>query len=190
MRTVLYMAHPVAPTGEEVDATPAFTGWGSTGDPRRDMEEGGRSIPREERARTVLQANIQRALRWLAWLRKSFPRITFIAPWIATIESLHGDDSHELREAGLVDDCAVVERCDGIVLCGGRVSSGMARERDCGSSRHCYEHWLFQDYDLTAELGEEPPVTIGPLQLDDDNAERFPNLARLARRDLAGEVPR
>jgi hypothetical protein len=185
MRTVLYMAHPVAPTVEEVDAMPSFSGWGSTGDPRRDMEEGGRSIPREERVRAALRANIQRALRWLAWLRKSFPRITFIAPWIATIESLHGDDSPEVREAGLVDDCAVVERCDGIVLCGGRVSVGMERELNHGVLswfQRVGHTGMFQVYDLTDELGAEPPVTIGPIQLDYD-------MARLARRHDS-EAPR
>lgn len=75
-----------------------------------------------------IKANIARALRWLAWLRRSFTAVTFVAPWVATMLSLDGNDSAELREAGLVDDCATVALLDGIALVGGRVSSGMARE--------------------------------------------------------------
>ena len=93
-----------------------------------------------------ISANLARALRWLNWLRKSFPETTFVAPWIATVYSLGGDDSSELREAGLVDDCAVVELCAGVVLVGGRISSGMARERRHASKLS----------DLT-HLGDEPP---------------------------------
>lgn len=122
-RQVLYVAAPLAPTEEEI-------------------ANAGRFIPDDatpqERAFAMgfsVRANLQRALRWLAWLRKSFPETTFIAPWIATVMSLDGDDSPELREAGLVDDCAVVERCDGIVLCGGRISSGMRREMEHGKAR-------------------------------------------------------
>ena len=95
-----------------------------------------------------ISANLARALRWLAWLRKSFPATTFIAPWIATVYSLGGDDSPELREAGLVDDCAVVEICEGVVLVGGRISSGMEREKQHAG--------LVSD--LT-HLGDEPPDT-------------------------------
>lgn len=62
------------------------------------------------------------------------------------------------REAGLVDDCAVVERCDGIVLVGGRISSGMRREMEHGVANHLPDY--FRIYDLT---GSEVPAqgTIG-----------------------------
>jgi hypothetical protein len=132
------MAHPVAPTADEVDAWRGF------------MEEDSHA--------TALQENMRRALRWLAWLRASFPETTFIAPWIATIESLEGNDTPVFREAGLVDDCAVVERCDGIVLVGGRISSGMRREMEHGVANHLPDY--FRIYDLT---GSEVPAqgTIG-----------------------------
>lgn len=100
-----------------------------------------------------VRANLERAMRWLAWLRRTFPETTFIAPWIATV--LAGADEHDpvQREAGLVDDCAVVERCDGIVLCGGRESSGMTRE-----ATRARRAW-----DLTG-LGDEPPTfSVGRL---------------------------
>lgn len=95
----------------------------------------------------TVEANIQRALRWLAWLRKKYPCITFIAPWIAAIQSIGVDGTPGQREAGLVDDCAVVEICYANVAVGGRWSSGMRREASHAS----------HIFDLTP-LGPEPPA--------------------------------
>lgn len=151
-RQVLYVAHPVAPTqGELVDAI-RFT--------PEDASD-------EERVRIATQPvrdNIKSAMRWLAWLRKSFPETTFIAPWIAGIMSGEDNSVPAQREAGLVDCCAVVERCDGIVLCGGRISSGMRREMEHGRMR--YRIWIdpvddrpgFEVYDLT---GYQPEGDAG-----------------------------
>ncbi len=94
--------------------------------------------------------NLQRAARWLRWLRLRCPNVTIIAPWLGPLLAGTEDDSNaEDRERGLRDCCAVVERCDGIILCGGRISSGMQRELDVAISS-C------DVCDLT-ELGEEPP---------------------------------
>lgn len=125
MRLVLYMAAPLRPNAEELSAHEHAPDPGAT----------------------AYQANIKRAMRWLAWLRRSFPGTTFIAPWIASV--LAGADEHDptQRAAGLIDDCAVVARCDGIVLVGGRESSGMTRE-----AAHSARCW-----DLTG-LGDEPPT--------------------------------
>jgi len=97
-----------------------------------------------------VDANVKRALGWLRYLRHADPANTFIAPWIAAILSGEDDNDPTARERGLVDCETVAARCDGIVLVGGRVSSGMARERDAvlragGDVR-----------DLTP-MGEEPP---------------------------------
>lgn len=81
-----------------------------------------------------VDGNIKRALRWLAWLRKSFPDATFVAPWIAGVLSGEDDADPAQREAGLVDCCATVAHLDGVVLVGGRISSGMERERDTAES--------------------------------------------------------
>jgi hypothetical protein len=142
-RPLIYMAHPVAPTAEEIASFYAHT----LTSPTRPAE-------------LALQANLQAALRCLAWLRASFPETAFVAPWISTIESLNGDDSPALREAVLVDVCAVVERCDGIVLCGGRISSGMRREMEHGlmvdgvtTSFVAFEG--FDVYDLTGQIDPE-----------------------------------
>lgn len=97
-----------------------------------------------------VQGNLARALRWLAWLAKRDADRAYIAPWIAFVMAGASDNDPVARARGLADDVAVVTRCDGIVLCGGRVSRGMATERDamvaiCG-----------EILDLT-HLGEEPP---------------------------------
>ena len=96
-----------------------------------------------------VDGNIKRAMRWLVWLRRSFPDTTFIAPWISDIMSGQDDSDPKQREAGLVDCCATVKLCAGIVLVGGRISSGMLRES--GNAR--------ATCDLT-HLGDEPPEQI------------------------------
>lgn len=101
-----------------------------------------------------VDSNISRALRWLAWLRKSYPETTFIAPWIAGILAGEDDDDPVQREAGLVDCEAVIALCDAVILVGGRISSGMARERS-GSRRVI---------DLT-HMGEEPPPRLASVAL-------------------------
>jgi len=139
-RRLLYVAHPVAATDAQIEA-------------RSDAY-----IHRATAERIIRRDNIRCATRWLGWLRASFPEDTFIAPWIASMQSLEGDDSPELREAGLVDDCVVVGRCDGIVLCGNRVSGGMARERDHGRAS---SHDDFIVYDITVLAQREPPAIGG-----------------------------
>jgi hypothetical protein len=75
-----------------------------------------------------LDANIEKALRWLEWALRRWPKDAAIAPWISECQLF--DEADELvREAGLRRCEAVVARCDELILCGGRISSGMARER-------------------------------------------------------------
>lgn len=120
-----------------------------------------------------LRANIDRAMHWLNWLRVSFPETTFIAPWIASILAGADDSDPAQREAGMRDNEAVIERCDGIVLCGGRISEGMRREMEHGvKARMMVPHpewqaagWQptgdrFAAYDLTW-MGSEPPPGDG-----------------------------
>lgn len=75
-------------------------------------------------------ANLARALRWLSWISAQNPDDAVIAPWIANIMSGDDDNDPAARARGLAHDVAVVKRCDRLVLCGGRVSQGMAIERD------------------------------------------------------------
>lgn len=152
MRRVLYVAHPLAPTPEEVAAMLAES---------NSLPSVGGGITEQQAQRNCISRNINLALRWLAWLRASFPQDTFIAPWIATVMSLHGDDSPELREAGLRDDCATVERCDGIALTGSRLSSGMRREQRHGEDTHDpavrFDVRPFWVFDFTVLGLREPP---------------------------------
>lgn len=155
-RRLLYMAHPVSPTPDEI-AAPAIQFAAKT---RITTPHS-----RDERAmHLATSANINSAMRWLAWLRKSFPETTFIAPWIAGVLSVGGDGSPEEREAGMVDCCAVVERCDGIVLVGGRISSGMRREMEHGQRRPMTREDpnYFEVYDLTGVTARFDEPGPGP----------------------------
>lgn len=121
-RQVLFVAAPLRPSEEEIDDV--------------ELAERGEYRPGPRvRAAVALRANLDRAMRWLSWLRRSFPETTFIAPWIASVLAGADDADPAQREAGFTDDCAVIERCDGIVLCGGRISEGMQREMEHGKMR-------------------------------------------------------
>lgn len=107
--------------------------------------------------------NIRNALRWLAYTRCCEPTWTIIAPWLAAVAAGEDDNDPAARERGLLDAVEVVSRCDAIILCGGRISSGMQRELDeavrCGH----------RVYDLTSlAIGGLPPtmdVFIGNWQV-------------------------
>lgn len=94
-----------------------------------------------------VRANLARAKRWL-WALRRATDWSIAVPWIGTVEAAldAGASEDEERERGIADMLAQVERCDAIVGCGGRWSSGMTEER--GVARLVG--------DLTG-LGDEPP---------------------------------
>jgi len=98
-------------------------------------------------------ANLARALRWLRWLTATSPETTYIAPWIAAIMSGEEDDDPAARARGLAHDVVTVRRCDGLVLVGGKISQGMAIERDAAISQGLIVT------DMT-DLGDEPPALV------------------------------
>jgi hypothetical protein len=102
-----------------------------------------------------IRANLARAKRWLWWLRRTRPGDTVMAPWIVDVEIALDNAGNETdgRAAGLRDCEVIAARCDGIVLVGGKLTSGMARERSVVLVETCGEGVI----DLL-ELGEEPPV--------------------------------
>lgn len=106
LRTVLYMAHPLRPTPEQLADYALYP----------------------EPVAAALAANVKRAMRWLSWLRRTFSETTFVAPWIAAVLSGEDDSDPAQREAGLVDAAATIPLLDGVVLVGGRASAGMERE--------------------------------------------------------------
>lgn len=97
----------------------------------------------------TLDANVERALRWLEWALRRWPRDATIAPWLSEVALFDESDDRE-RELGLRRCELVVARCDELILCGGRISSGMRRERKVAD----YEG--INVVDLTP-LGDEPP---------------------------------
>jgi hypothetical protein len=103
-----------------------------------------------------IDGNVARARRWIAWLVAQESSITFLAPWLPYVDvfrELHpgaNDHGHPLRDRFMRDNLAIASVCDGIVLCGGRVSSGMQQELDVVTDQG---GWVA---DLTS-LGAEPP---------------------------------
>jgi hypothetical protein len=102
-----------------------------------------------------VEGNLKRAMRWLRWLRRSFQETTFVAPWIASVLSGEDDADPAQREAGLVDADAIIPRLTGVVLVGGRISSGMLREAHKAEEVHAGG----RVFDLT-KLGIEPPEVV------------------------------
>lgn len=96
--------------------------------------------------------NTARALRWLAYLT-SISVDHVIAPWIAGLLAGEDDSDPEQRERGLQTCAETARRCDGIILIGGRISSGMRREMD--AVRESGGRVI----DLT-HLGVEPPTML------------------------------
>lgn len=75
------------------------------------------------------EGNARNAIAWIKWLVLNDPTRVYIAPWVA--EVLAFSDAvmtPEFYDRVLCDDEEVVARLDGILLVGGRVSTGMARE--------------------------------------------------------------
>lgn len=71
-------------------------------------------------------ANLAAARRWFARLLDLWPNVAIVASWLPYLDVL--EDSGENRRRGLRDDLAIGRRCDGIVLCGPVLSSGMTLE--------------------------------------------------------------
>lgn len=101
MRKLIYMAFPMDPTCAEIASCLVD----------RDPYD----------LATIVDRNIRRAIRWLAWLRVSFADMTFIAPWIPVVQSLCKADRQAYCSAVSVDVRAVVDRCAGMVLVGGSI---------------------------------------------------------------------
>lgn len=69
-------------------------------------------------------ANISNAKRWVVWLAEQ--GYAPLAPWTTLAE--HWTENR--REQGLDVGFAILRQCQGLVLCGGRMSPGMQRELD------------------------------------------------------------
>jgi hypothetical protein len=116
-----YVAHPIRPTEGEVAAwVKRLTS------PIPSMV---RMAPDLDPARLAILDNIANAKGWLAWLIWRYPAVTFIAPYVATLDGGGDDDLDPAQRARGLRDCRrTVRVCNGIVLVGGRLSGGMLDE--------------------------------------------------------------
>lgn len=74
-------------------------------------------------------SNLDDAEWYLTALQQANPDVAIIAPWIPEIRlGISIDSDPESRRRGLARCRATASRCDGIVLCGPRISSGMLGE--------------------------------------------------------------
>jgi hypothetical protein len=75
-------------------------------------------------------ANTTNALYWLREIVLRTKGWAVCAPWIPYVQVLQdsGDPECPTRKRGMRDDLAILERCDVILLVGGRISSGMEAE--------------------------------------------------------------
>lgn len=78
-----------------------------------------------------VKANCDKVLKWLKFLTAEDPSRIYIAPWVGEVLA-HldmGPIPEHFYERVLTDDEMVVRKLDGILLVGGKLSGGMARER-------------------------------------------------------------
>ena len=77
-----------------------------------------------------VKANCDKVLQWLRWLTAADPSRIYIAPWVGEVLAHLDLDPipDDFYDRVLSDDEEVVSRCDGILLVGGRMSTGMTRE--------------------------------------------------------------
>ncbi len=77
------------------------------------------------------ELNITNAQRWLKVLQIANPGVVLIAPWIGQYLAWPEVDSvPAMRRAAIGRNLAVIKRCDGLVLVGGRITEGMLHEAD------------------------------------------------------------
>lgn len=86
-----------------------------------------------------------------AWLRFLVDHTDYAisVPWLPYVCEL---EEELYRDRGIADDLASLERCDIVILCGGRVSPGMAAEAD-----HAHRHGI-PVVDLTGYGYTPPPL--------------------------------
>lgn len=93
----------------------------------------------------IARSNVERAKVWLAYAMVRLAPAVVIAPYIAWMDVLSdGNGMHRTR--GMAMSLSVLSRCEGAILCGGRISPGMEQERGLAA----------RVIDWTA-LGDDPP---------------------------------
>lgn len=148
---IFYLAHPVGPAPGEVDSV--ISDW------RRAEEAVGPALPpgtdvAEHAARLIVRTNVDRALAWLRFL-VDHTEWSISAPWIAYCQAL--DDTVPAHRArGIRDSQAMARGADGIILAGGRTSTGMQGDHEAVRAARP-DHLAIELHDL----GVRPPVLPG-----------------------------
>lgn len=126
---VVYVAHPVAARPGETLATCSRckAEYTFAGAEQIDLCEHDEPVRHTEDKAAIVAFNLRRAMRWWRWLHLGIPEAVFLMPWYVNV-SANGEADPALIERGLRDDCACVMRCDTILNCGPRISSGMGIE--------------------------------------------------------------
>jgi hypothetical protein len=75
--------------------------------------------------REGIEANLADTRLWLKLLVETISDVAFCVPWLPYVEVL---DETKHRERGLRDDHIILDRCDGFVMCGPTLSSGVRGE--------------------------------------------------------------
>lgn len=116
--------------------------------------------------------NVRNALRWLRFAMETHPDWCVIAPWLAAVASGADDDEPNARVRGLLDAVEIVGRCDGILLCGGRISSGMQQELDAALARRLAVYDLSHHVTPPAQLSIASRLRHQFIATGDDDAFR------------------
>lgn len=96
-----------------------------------------------------VNANLTNARAWLKWL-VDHTTWAISCPWMAYVETL---SEEKYRARGLSDDLAMIGRHSGLILVGGRISTGMEVER-----QHALHHAV-PVLDWSSEVS--PPSEVG-----------------------------
>lgn len=158
---VLYVAAPVAAQPGEVLGTCSECGSSWTFPSIGDVDlrlvcHHDAPVRHSEDRDAIVAFNLRRALRWWRWLHLGLPDVTWIMPWYVNVIA-NGEGDPVLIERGLRDDCEIARRGDGLMACGPRISSGMARE---GRAVHEVGGELFQIEGISKEPPRQPATSV------------------------------
>lgn len=125
--------------------------------------------------------NLESTEAWLAALSCAEPSTAIIAPWVTGLRAQIEDDRDPAARARAMErNLAVVRRCDGIVLCGPRLSRGMRDELRAALEHDLAISWL---------IGRELP-TAGASEMIAAGARYWrAHLVELAATASTGSVP-
>jgi hypothetical protein len=153
---VIYVAHPVAPAPGDCiaeclkcRARRLYAASGSLD--LRSLCEHDAPVSHSSKRDEIVAYNLERALRWWRWL-ETLEAAVFTMPWYTNVTANGEGDPAKIKR-GLRDDVEIVKRCDALILCGPRISSGMRIEAD---TAHAAGKSVFRVGHIVPGNGEPP----------------------------------